>query len=190
LFYSRSLLIKESLEFSMRKVRNITILQSLFFGRGTLPSGLKLERNKCEVATQLPLTKTGLIKVGKKPHFEIGLGAALKDSKIELAPKSYRGIIEVRSVIQEGTPFKDIDDGIDVLPDAFLDSMGVLNDEIEASSGAVPLTQDSLVGLLVPPGLKNTLITVEELRTLKGWVDVADSLDLDAEELVVRTRCE
>lgn len=116
----------------MSKVRNITVLESLFFVRGKLPAGLKLERNKCEVTTQLPLTKTGLIKVSEKPHFEVGLGATLTDSKAELFPENYRGIIEVRSVIQKGIPFKDVDDGIDVLPDVFLDSLGGINDEIES----------------------------------------------------------
>ncbi len=158
---------------------NLTILESIFFGRGSVPKGFKLQQKKNDVATQLPLTQEGLIQSSKKPYFKVELGTTLIDSARGLTPDNYAEVLQIRSVSQRGEVFDNVDDGIDVLPDAFIDPLGVLNDQID-SNGERAFDDLSLI---VPKEKK--ILTLKDLRgSGLPIVDIADRFDLTLEELV------
>lgn len=187
------------------QITNNSILEGLFFGVGRLSLQFKLKRVGREVSTDLLLTETGLIKAAKKPYFSVGLGATLVDSKIGLSPESYRGIIEIRNVSKQDVRFKNIDDGIDALPDLFITPLGELNDKIEASSITPSDNLDFLD--LSPPRRKTKALTnvaskkqsdslsqksgkrelvtrIDLERSGLRYIDIADKLDLTIEELI------
>lgn len=159
---------------------NLNILESLFFGRGSVPKGFKLNQRDNEIATKLLLTEEGLIKNHKKPHFTVGLGAALLNSKNGLTLDNFETVIEIRRVCQNGVVFKNVDDGIDALPDLFMEPLGRLNDEIDS------VGDKTFDFKLVFPKEKK-VITLKDLKN-SGLpiIDIADKLDLTLEELVER----
>ena len=174
--------------------RNAAILQRLFFGRGN-PVKHKLKCKGPNISTELPLTKTGVIQESptiKKPHFRVGLESTLKDPKENPAPSNLQSIT-VTSVAMQGKLFADVDAGLDALPDVFFDSLGVINDEIEAASGGSG--QISLAELLSstqkpderttakPKAKDSGQITARDLKQLGLDVDRLKDMGLTLEEL-------
>ncbi len=163
----------------MSRVQNITVLESLFFGRGELVCH-ELKRRGRKVSAELPLTKGGLIvsrlpKIPKEPCFRVGLQAELIDSTRVLSHTSYATTVNIKTAHNNG---EEMEDPLD-LPNPFVDALGKVNDQIEDSGSITPFTVADLLSLARPASL-----TVEGLRGFKGWDDVADKLDLDAGELV------
>lgn len=128
--------------------KNVAILQRLFFGRGN-PVKHKLKRKSDNVSTQLPLTKTGSIQEpsATKSHFKISLESTLLNPEEDPSPSNLQPIT-VTSVAMKGKLFANVDDGLDALPDLFFNSLGAVNDEIEATGGT---------GLALPGGLMDIL---------------------------------
>ena len=175
--------------------RNAAILQRLFFGRGTAVKH-KLNRKGSNVSTELPLTKAGKIQETPtaKSHFKVGLESTLTDPKEDLAPSNLSQIT-ITSVAMQGRLFPDLDDGLDALPDLFFNSLGVVNDEIEAANGGRSALPRSLMDILgnrrepdediaTTSGIQSTgKITARDLEQLGLDVGRLEKMGLTIEEL-------
>jgi hypothetical protein len=176
--------------------RNVAILQSLFFVRGN-PVKHKLNRSGDNVSTKLPLTKTGAIQDNpgtKKPYFRVGLESTLIDSGGDPAPSNLQPIT-VTSVAIQGRLFADLDKGLDKLPDLFFNSLGVVNDEIEAENGggaALPRSLMDILGAEPKPKKKPTSapktqspgkITAKDLEQLGLDIERLEEMGLSLEVL-------
>ena len=161
----------------MSKVRNITVLESLFFRTGKPPSGIGLQQSGKKVTAQLPLTQKGIIKAAKKPYFEVGLEATLIQPNKGLVLANYATKLDIGRAYQNGN---EMEDPVFDLPDPFMDALGVINERIEVSGDSGLANSDDLISLGKP------VITLAELKAIKDWIKVADGLDVDAEELLDR----
>lgn len=150
---------------------NTAILQNLFFGRGKATKH-KLTRSDNNISAELPLTEAGKIQAAsaKVPFFSVGLGTALKFPDADLTPKNMKRI-DVTSVAKSGKPYVNLDDGLWDIPDAFLNALGVLNDEIESVTG---ITENDLIRI----GLN-----VEKLKRMNLTLEIINSSGITLEQI-------
>jgi hypothetical protein len=129
-------------------MNSVDVLRGAVYGEDSSPYTSMVKKNMLHLT--IPVSKSGAVpaKPPKTPFYQVGLCAELLDIRQSIAPNNLK-LLDVDGVTKQGE-ILELDEGMDQLPEAFFETLGKVNNEIETATGFNPDNDSPLAHLFAP----------------------------------------